>query len=166
MKLTIGLLTCGGVVVALLLAFAGPICNPGGGPAAGETGGLDPFTALLTEQRRTAELDSKVTEALWRKEVKEATTKDVITGRLTLWEAAARFRALARENPAFNWDGFRLDHPGQTDDERHCRQVIAAVVGALWEWPGEADKVVARLEAELEACREPDGTIRLPPGRP
>src|SRR5262249_33796987 len=117
---------------------------------------------LVEQQRRADELEDQLADAVRRSEATEAAVKEVIAGRLTLREAAARFRALAKENPDFQWETFRRTYPGASDEERHCRQVIDAAQKALGYEPDEAAEVVTRLEAELREHLERDGTIRLP----
>ena len=67
--------------------------------------------------------DLRVIERI--EEAKHGVVRDLLAGRLTLPEAAARFRDLDREQPGFNWVAFRRAYPCDTDDERHCREVLA-----------------------------------------
>jgi hypothetical protein len=72
-------------------------------------------------------------------------------GRLTLLGAAARFRALDLAPPAFHWKAFRAAFRGDSDEERHCREVIAWVEMELEQTdPCLALATRARLVAELE----------------
>jgi hypothetical protein len=91
---------------------------------------------------------------------------DVAAGRLTLLEAAARFRELNSQWPPFDWHLWRgfihVRFPGVSDDEGLCRQVIICAKSALWEKPEEAELVACRLEAELDEHLR-HGTLRLPP---
>jgi hypothetical protein len=86
---------------------------------------------------------------------------EVIEGRLGLLEAARHYRDLDEQPPPFHWEQFRHNFPGRSDDERHCRQVIAFVRGTLPEHQRADPAVVARLEAELEDLRR-QGDLRLP----
>jgi hypothetical protein len=69
-------------------------------------------------------------------------------GRLALLEAAARFAALNRSAPQFNWPQFRRAYPGASDEERFCREVIAWAEGEAG--PAGAEAARARLAGELE----------------
>jgi predicted aconitase len=73
----------------------------------------------------------------------------VIEGRMSLAAATEQFRAISKGNPHFSWEILREVYPGETDDERLSRQVIAAVYNDLSDQPEQAKAVVARLEAEL-----------------
>src|SRR5262245_4691846 len=86
---------------------------------------------------------------------------EVLEGRLGLLEAATHFRDLNEQPPPFLWERFRDRFPGRSDDERHCRQVIAFVKAALPEYRGADPAPVARLEAELEELLR-QGDLRLP----
>jgi hypothetical protein len=164
MKPPLGLLTWGGVLAALALAVAYQACKVW--PGVAWPGGANSIRRIVDEQRRADKLEVQLANVVRRGARRRETVQELIAGRRTLREAAARSQALAREDPDFPWDMFRREYPGRTDEERHCRQMIVFVQTALQDHPGEAAEVVARLEAELEAYREPDGTIRLPPERP
>src|SRR5262249_32180009 len=81
----------------------------------------------------------------------------LLAGRMTLLEAAACFRDLNWEPPAFHWDYFRARWPGDSDDERHCHEVLAWVLlqtrgtGNARAGPDNCTAEAARtkLEAEL-----------------
>jgi hypothetical protein len=81
---------------------------------------------------------------------------------MTLPEAAARCLAANRQEPRFNWAGFRSFYPGDSDEERHCRYVIDEAASLLGlEDPREAAAVRARLERELGAMLR-RGPLELP----
>jgi hypothetical protein len=86
--------------------------------------------------------------------------QDVIDKRLTLLAAAELFRDLNETAIDFNWACFRRGMPGDSDDERTCRQVIAAATSVLRESPAQAAAVKIRLEAEL-GDHERKGTLHL-----
>ena len=118
------------------------------------------------ESERAAEAEGERLEALSRGarrrlDAKAGVILEVLQGRLTLPEAAARFRDLNDQLPAFNWEQFRQAYPGRSDDERHCQQVIQFVRNEV-QARGAADLApVARLEAELHE-RLDRGDLRLP----
>jgi hypothetical protein len=104
-----------------------------------------------------------------RMQRKQRVVQAVLAGRVTLLEAAAYFRALDREGPSYNWDYFRARWPGDSDDERHCHQVLDFVylqMGGSNGSPAEpvncmAEAARTKLRAELdEHLRR--GQLRLP----
>jgi hypothetical protein len=82
---------------------------------------------VSSEEARLAEMEERLQAIAQRVKRRQRVTDELVAGRLTLLEAAALFRALDRAPPAFNWDIFRLYTPGNSDDERHCHEVIAWV---------------------------------------
>jgi hypothetical protein len=101
-------------------------------------------------------------EALDRRAAeKQALARAVIEGRLPLLPAAARFRDLNAQPPAFPWEAFRQTYPGDSDDERHGREVLQFVRLEVRQRPGADSAVVGRLEAELQGLLE-HGNFRLP----
>jgi hypothetical protein len=79
---------------------------------------------VSSERARLAELEEKLQVFVQRVKRKQRVTDELVAGRLTLLEAAALFRALDLATPAINWDIFRASTPGNSDDERHCHEVI------------------------------------------
>jgi hypothetical protein len=118
--------------------------------------GLDArsLLALANEQERERlrreELVTKDRLILDKLEEKRLVVKDLVDRRLTLREAAARFQALNAASPNYDWDQFRAIHPGRTDEERHCRQVLAAVRAYLGPNSSASRETLARLHTELE----------------
>jgi hypothetical protein len=124
------------------------------GPGTGD--GLDP------EARRGRPNDDEQFRAIRRRiETKHRLAREVIDGRLTLLEAAARFRDLDLEPPPFAQNGLRCRYPGVSDDELHCREVIFFVHAELRDRPGTDAHIMARLEAELKE-RLGRGDLHLP----
>jgi hypothetical protein len=162
------LLAYSGTTVALLSAIAGLTCNGHRWWCGNDWLDVRASFHDLHEAQRLGEEKDAVLAALYEVHVaRQAVLADLVARRLTLREAAARFRDLAQDTPDYPWYLLRASFPGPTDDERFCHQVIRHVQSYVSVVrPDEEAEVVARLEAELEACREPDGTIRLPPGRP
>jgi hypothetical protein len=117
--------------------------------------GLD-FGDVPATMRRYAEqvkrgkrLDEALEDGLDRIEARQRVVRDVIDRRLSLAEAAARFQELDLASPTFNWERFRAETPGATDEERQCRAVLRHVCSELAEDPGRAQAEGRRLEAEL-----------------
>jgi hypothetical protein len=117
---------------------------------------------LGAEVRRGQELDDQARVLMERILAKSCVAFEVRDGRLGLLEAAARFRDLDRTGPGFRWDVFRWTYPGTSDDERHCREVIAFVRAQLVPPPAEpAAPLEDRLEVELcELLKR--GAVHLP----
>lgn len=105
---------------------------------------------LRQEDEHRAQLEAHGQDVLYRIAVKRQVVEEVIAGRLSLPEAAAWFREL---NGAYSapLDVLRRQHPGLSDDEIACRNVIDFVDAHLERRPLEAGVVRARLEAELAA---------------
>jgi hypothetical protein len=93
---------------------------------------------------------------------KSQVVRELLAGRLTLLEAAARFRALDHAPPPFNWEMFREVHRGDSDEERHCREVIVGVEAELIDSdPCLCLAICEQLERELQQHLE-RGPLRLP----
>ena len=108
------------------------------------------------------QLDDDLERAMQRHEAKEALVAEVIADRLTLLEAAARFRELNATWPrASHW--LQQRYPGVPYELGLCRQIIDQVCIELRQCdPERGDRVVARLEAELQAHLESEMGLHLP----
>lgn len=104
------------------------------------------------------EVEPPSPEILQRIQLKRHLARELAQGRLTLLEAAARFRDLSRGLPEEARAYFRDTYPGHSDAERYCRQVIRCVEGEIdriveedlhLRHP-EADAILARLRHDLE----------------
>jgi hypothetical protein len=106
-----------------------------------------------------ARLQSRGDAVLARLAAKARVVADLRAGRLTLPQAAARFRRL---NDAPCTDLARRLR-GATEEERLCRQVIRwAESTAQGESPGEAEQTRDGLEAELDGLlARTNGNLRL-----
>jgi hypothetical protein len=136
-----------GLGVAAFLLYSG-----GGGwfPELGEWPGAR--RELEEAERRSAELTEQAQGGVARLWAKERVAEEVIAGRLTLRQAAARYRHLARAHPGFFWKQYREAYPGPTDWERHCQEVLALVRHRLRDRPDQARAVLDRLGAEWPAA--------------
>ncbi len=149
------LLLAASVLLCLVLAAEmGRRHEPGRLAKQGAAGQPEP----LDETRRQIEA------IVHRVNSKRHIARELIAGRLTLLQAAGQFRALNQAPPRLHWKEFCAAYPGDSDEERHCREVIAVVTLEL----ENSDSclclaVRARLVAELESHRE-RGTLRLPAG--
>jgi hypothetical protein len=116
---------------------------------------LDAF-ALRTEWRERAAMSYRHTQA------KRAVVTELLADRLTLMEAAARFRELDADMPETR-DRLLQAYPGVPYEVVLCRQVIGHARGELEvRAPEQVKRVVARLEAELQAYLECE-TNHCPP---
>jgi len=106
---------------------------------------------LADQERRKEELQTKARVLNVRIAAKEEVIYELLDEQLTLLEAAASFRKLDADSEVYagrSSDSFR----GKTEGERSCRQVLQWVRVQTQDWePDQAEKLVARLEAELEA---------------
>jgi hypothetical protein len=114
------------------------------------------------EQQRKIDLDRQQDVILRRIAAKEEVIEQLVAGRIDLYTAAARFRAL-NDLPPQAWDNLRLAFPGETIAEQACRQVIGSVESRQRHHsPGEAEDWACRLEADLQEHLQRYGTVRLP----
>jgi hypothetical protein len=115
-------------------------------------------------QERDAELVRVGAGALERAAAKEEATQALLAGRLTLTQAASRFRAV---NASSCSTELRLSERfrGATEEERLCRQVISWAEAAS-DGPasrGRGRPIRQRFEAELNALLEKGhGVVALP----
>jgi hypothetical protein len=97
-----------------------------------------------------------------RVQAKRAVVTELLADRLTLGEAAARFRELDADMPETR-DRLVQHYPGVPYEVAMCRQVIEQARSVLRvRAPEQVERVVARLEAELEAHLECEAGLRLP----
>ncbi|MCI0642311.1 MAG: hypothetical protein L0Y72_26745 [Gemmataceae bacterium] len=108
------------------------------------------------------ELESRREILMGRAVAKQQAVRHLLAGRLTLLEAAAQFRDAERTMP-ITWGPPRPDSGGPAEGERFCRDVVLSAHYWLEEnLPAQAAHVTARLEAELQQLRGPDGIVHLP----
>jgi hypothetical protein len=112
---------------------------------------------LENERRREIILSHQTQQVAQSLIAKTQVLEEVRNDRLTLLEAAARFRKLSCPTGDESLDWFRQLYPGQTDEERWCRQVIRFLRGHSPEaWP-----LADRFDAELN-WRLAQGSLQLP----
>jgi hypothetical protein len=107
------------------------------------------------------ETDCRREATLERIDAKFLLMEEVTAGRMSLLEAAAHFRALNLAAVGKNWDRYRKEFPGATDEERHCREVLRWVQSIEAFDPCLWLAVSTRMERELQAALAA-GPIRLP----
>jgi hypothetical protein len=117
----------------------------------GEMFGVHPTPGELDEQARMVKK---------RLSAKNELIKELLNGRLTLFETAAGFQRLNEELPMA---GDKQSIAGVAEEERLCQQVIEWVRVELIVNPGEASEdFVARLEQQLLRHKQKNGTVQLP----
>jgi hypothetical protein len=102
------------------------------------------------EQERCRDYQARLDACTHRLEARHRIARKLIDGRLSLLEAADRYRDLNEATGDFDWYGFRHFYPGACDDERTCWQVITASVGVAGENTSQALAVKERLQKELD----------------
>jgi hypothetical protein len=139
LRLTSGFLCLG--VLALGIAFSDLAC-----PLRWD-GGNNPS---LTEERGREEKLQEMHEATHRRlEAKRQVAQEVIARRQTLAQAIEQFRTLDRQWPECrSWP--TVEALGISEDELDGLCVLDYVQQVLTDRPGEAAKVVGRLEKELQ----------------
>lgn len=112
---------------------------------------------LLTDD----EMDRRRQIHIHRSVIRDRAIRELLAGRLTLVQAAAQFRDVEEDHPVSWWP--QNAATGSAEGERLCRMVIGRATGWVESHlPSQAAAVAARLVAELEEHRSPDGTVRLP----
>jgi hypothetical protein len=113
---------------------------------------LELFRAQHREELRREELAARDRYYLDNLEGKRAVVCKLLERELSLREAADRFQSLNAACPDYDWEAFRAAFPGQDDEERHCRQVLAAVRMQVGPESGPGRELIAELEIEMERC--------------
>jgi hypothetical protein len=128
--------------------------------------GLDVWNvpATLDTMGREAQLDERLDGEMESVQRRSATkyrvAGDAAEGRLTLLEAAARFRDLDAGASEGYRRGWRHTHEGASDEERYCRQVIT-YAGLVLHDRSDAAAALGRLQAQLDGALS-RGDLRLP----
>jgi len=146
MKRLFPLALCAVACVTLLAAFASASASWWGDSAQWDL--TDLVHQLAEETRRGESLASRTGVTRRCIEGKREVTLEVIAGRLTLPEAAGRFRELQEMRDEVDEDS-RVPGPGHRDEEALCLNVIVWVAAELNNNPPQARAVVSRLEDEL-----------------
>jgi hypothetical protein len=118
--------------------------------------------SLFEERRRDEQLARERQAVTERLHIKGMVLEELLSGELTLFEAAAEFRSLDEAPRA--WHNLDYPRPGHDDGERWCRLVIDwAEVDVRFSYsPTRADVVCRRLERELREHLQRHGTVKLP----
>jgi hypothetical protein len=142
-----GWLCLGTALVALTGLVAVGLRRPTG-PDSPDLGGA---TIVFEEEfGRGRQLDVGRMAAVATVEAKTELMPQVLDRRLSLTEAAARFRDLDDSNPGFVRDAFERSYPGWSDGERYARAVLHYLRGYLLDHPDRDPELILPLEAELD----------------
>jgi hypothetical protein len=109
---------------------------------------LEEQPALGDSIARAEQLEVERTFLLGRIEVKRQLAAEVVARRLTLAEAARRFRIL-HQQATIHLTMPEPVPPNPSEEEEFCREVLGYVEDALTSRPDEADAVRTWLEEEL-----------------
>jgi hypothetical protein len=115
---------------------------------------------VLKEMQRQEQLDRRGQVIFWAIGKRSEIVSDLLAGRLTLFEAAAGFRAVEQVKAKY-LPPLPLPFPGKSEEEQLCRHVIACVERRLGDKPEQAT-VGARLQKELQEHLERYGSVHLP----
>jgi hypothetical protein len=118
------------------------------------------FDALGQEAGRDEQLDREERAVQRCTAAKREVAAEAAAGRVTLFEAAARFRDLDADAPETYRRVWRQTFEGATDEERYCHQVLEYVAQIGRERPGDA-VALDRLRAQLDGALS-RGDIQLP----
>jgi hypothetical protein len=127
-----------------------------------EVGGLpDAVPRAQRAAERSAALDAARIDILQQLKEKERLVFELARQKVSLFEAARRFREL-RPDPPDRWEEAVAAERGSSAGERLCRWVIRYAEAILKDSGTDPAPVVARLEAELAAHLARHGTVVLP----
>lgn len=106
--------------------------------------------SLVREQEKGRELDQQRAGSVERLREKDKIAARVLSGKLTLFEAATRFAQMGELCPGRV--SFRQLFPGTSEEEKMCRQVIAWVdtIASRQRSANEAARVRHKLTAQLQ----------------
>lgn len=104
---------------------------------------------VLETNRVTESLNDQQQVTFDRADAKQQIAEELIAGRMTLAAAADKFGELNKKAPEC-MTAVRLTYTGDSDKEFLCREVINRVKIALEERTAEAERVIPRLEKEMQ----------------
>jgi hypothetical protein len=104
--------------------LAGLCCGTFLGPSSGSTDMPQEEDAKSPALEIRGDTGLDLVATVYNSQAKARVLLRLVDGRMTLREAADSFRVLDEANPHFNWSQFRSTHSGNTEEERHCREVM------------------------------------------
>jgi hypothetical protein len=137
-------------LLALAAAWAGAeYFDSTAGPKGNHDNLAELWSKLQHERQRDKELQAAFRTVKARVDGKQRVVQELLDGRITLLEAAARFHELCAPSPAII-AGLHQRYPGcSSDAECYCRSAIRYAEDVLEDRPDRA-AVLARLQAELD----------------
>jgi hypothetical protein len=139
------------VGLGILAAATGFLCCTPTLPFGDEESRFQEDEQYQQEVHRGQKLKAQLRELPRIREAKRRIASDLIAGRLTLAEAAARFRELDRKTmdaPTYS-RVLKLHFPGASEEERICRKVIRHALYVVNPQSEAAAGLKERLETEL-----------------
>jgi hypothetical protein len=149
-----------GAAASLIVCFSGRAWMAG---REGSGTKAEPDVLDERERRRGERLNAQLAEIYRRSRAANQVFAELRRGRLSLWEAAARYRVIdcRSADPARHVRLLRLLFPGASDAERYCRLIIASVRNDEGD-PAANARAARRLEGKLEDRLRRPGGVRLP----
>jgi len=158
------LLLCATVLIALSLAFFGDESATPGYRCPHDSLSLrEVLRLLVSEEQRRGALEEEGTAVLLRIQDRQDIANRVIARQMSLQEAAVCFRSLNTEQSKLREEMLLAAFPGNSEEERLCRQVIVWVANALLDDPDRQAVEVARLEAEMKQRFPHEGRTSFSP---
>jgi hypothetical protein len=113
------------------------------------------------EVRRGQVLKARLAAVPRARAARDRIARLVIAGRLTLAEAAARFRELDHQvmDPGTYARTLQMYFPGASEEERLCRKVIRHALKLVDQQPDVAARLQARLETQLRKHLDRQATL-------
>jgi hypothetical protein len=137
-------------------------CNRLGTSGSGSQLVQTTFGEYIDAASSSTVLEPRVETNYRRIQDKHAVVIELLADRLTLWEAATRIGKLDAEVPDIQ-DRLAHRYPGDSFQVALCREVIEQARSVLRvQAPEQLDKVVAKLEAELQSYLECEEDLCLP----
>jgi hypothetical protein len=120
--------------------------------------------AVQGQEAIKQQLEAQLARVPSRMQQREQIGRDLVTGRLDFFSAAARFHQLDALSPCVERQVSSM-YPTASPGERACRHLLAWLSKDVSRTPGAADRrhLVHRLSAELEYHLRIHGTVKLPP---
>jgi hypothetical protein len=152
-KSVVNLLVCSAAAAALLAGLAA--LQPSSLAAVALDLGALPGAERQTDRDRL-KLEDDLEVVGRRTGAMDRMTRELVDGRLSLWEAVARFRALDEEQPSLIGHITAI-YPDASRDGSVCRQVLAwAEEEVRGGSPGREEEVMARLQEEARSLLSPE----------
>jgi hypothetical protein len=123
-----------------------------GSPEAGKgwSSGPTHLQMAVEEEYRRADLELLSESVVRALAAKDEVAQLLYQERMTLIEAAGRLQEINEATLSFHWLVYRRTYPGQTDEERHCREAVTLLRGYLAAQGIAECEALTGLEAELE----------------